>query len=58
MVVEYFETRYKQIFEQVFPHIKRQEVGTLSSVIYLILDTSQAQELWVLRFVLCNGREL
>ncbi|WP_041804243.1 hypothetical protein [Microcystis aeruginosa] len=45
MVVEYFETRYKQIFEQVFPHIKRQEVGTLSSVIYLILDTSQAQEL-------------
>ena len=46
MVVEYFETRYQQIFEQVFPHIKSQEVGTLSSVIYLILDNkSQAQEL-------------
>lgn len=46
MVVEYFETRYQQIFEQVFPQIKSQEVGTLSSVIYLILDNkSQAQEL-------------
>jgi hypothetical protein len=43
--IEYFETSYQQIFKQVSPHIKSQEVGTLSSVIYLILDKIQAQEL-------------
>ncbi|MEA5536606.1 hypothetical protein [Crocosphaera sp. XPORK-15E] len=42
---KHFEENSKQIFEQVYPHIKYQRLGTLSSVIYLILDKLEAQEL-------------
>jgi hypothetical protein len=43
--IEYFETSYKQIFKRVYPHIEDQKKGTLSSVIYFILDKIEAQKL-------------
>jgi hypothetical protein len=43
--IEYFETSCEQIFKQVYPHIEDQEKGTLSSVIYFILDKIEAQKL-------------
>jgi len=43
--IESFETSYDQIFTQVYPHIKGHERGTLRTVIYLVLDSLQAEEL-------------
>jgi hypothetical protein len=45
MGIESFETSYDQIFEQVYPHIEGHKIGTLRTVIYLILDNHQAEEL-------------
>lgn len=45
MTNEYFKKSYKQIFDQIYPHIKNQQLGTLSTVFYLILNESEAREL-------------
>lgn len=45
MGIESFETSYNQVFEQVYPHIEGHKIGTLRTVIYLILNNPQAEEL-------------
>jgi hypothetical protein len=45
VTIESFETSCDQIFKQVYTHIKDHEKGTLRTVIYLILDHLQAEEL-------------
>ena len=45
MGIESFETSYDQIFEQVYPQIEGHKIVTLRTLIYLILDNHQAEEL-------------
>ena len=44
-IQESFETSAKQIFKEIYPHIKSHQTGTLRTVIYRILDNRQAGEL-------------
>jgi hypothetical protein len=43
--IESFETNFDQIFKKVYPHIEGHKTGTLRTVIYLILDSLQAEKL-------------
>lgn len=45
MKVESFESKCDQIFFKIYPYIESHKTGTLRTVIYLILDNVQAEEL-------------
>ena len=42
---ENLEKLYERVFNEIHPEIKNQQIGVLSTVLYLILGTEKAQEI-------------